>query len=164
MDHRTRHRVARAHALESSLCAELLRLGYWCVFPAGGREGEAPLWQLPRSSTQTRAPDLVVLGRGVIELKESRVSEGCVRLHSHQVRDYVLNWSSLPLPATIWICASWGDYRGDVGVMSLEALARCDIEQETISLPIMDLYRVGSYRDVEFTLDAERVGAVLSSI
>lgn len=155
-------RLARANSLEIGLSSALMSLGYWAVRPRAEAPSPAPLWRVPRSSEITRAPDLIVLGVGLIELKESLISDGGrVRLYTHQVRDYLRNWPSLPLPCSLWICASSGDYRGEVGVIDIRELVDCDLSSESFSLSLMDLYRVGEYIDARFLLNADRVRRVL---
>lgn len=157
-----RARLARADSLEAGLVGALLRAGYWAVRPRAETRG-APMWSIPRSDgATTRAPDIIVLGHGLIELKESRIDErGRVTLHTEQIRDYILHWPALPLPATLWICASSGDYAGDVGVIAVRHLCELDLDADRAMLSMMDLYRVGSYRGNTFSLLPERVADVL---
>lgn len=140
-------RIARAEVLELQLSCELSRLGYWAVRPRkeAHHDTSAPVWTIPTSVEVTRAPDILVLNHAVIELKESLVREGRVTLHTHQLRDYVANWPYLPLPAWLWICASYGAYEGDVGAIDLETITQYDLQRDEIHLPIMRLAHVGRY-------------------
>jgi len=163
-DEQKRARLARAESLETGLMSALCRLGYWCIRPHADAKS-APMWTIPKGGgAKTRAPDLIVLGCGIIELKESIIDQrGHVSLYTHQVRDYLINWPMLPLPATIWICASAGDYRGDVGVISLADLCLLDLNRDRVSLSLMSLFYVGTYRGNTFSLSGDSVSRVLVS-
>ena len=145
-------RLKRAHELEAGICQGLSEIGLWCA-----QIGGEPMWTIPKTSTQTRAPDIVVFNRCLIEVKESLIYGGAGRLYSAQVRDYMRNWSHFPLPVFLFICASTGEYSGDVGAVSLSQLQSLRTSSECVDISLMDLFKVGRYRESYVELNPLRI-------
>jgi hypothetical protein len=149
-------RLKRANELESGMVAGLGALGFWSA-----RIGGDPMWEIPKTSTKTRAPDIVIFNRCFIEVKESLIYDGAVRLYSAQLRDYVRNWVHFPLPSYLFICASAGSYAGEVGALSLRQISSIQTSSDCVDISLMDLFRVGTYRDSYVEFSGHRLHSLL---